>query len=266
MDSAFARSFLKPKVNGNYIQNLNPLSKGNILFVLGASAFLVNQYWYGFLLSALYLVIAAAAGKFKPFFSIFAKVAVLFTVFLFLVRACFTDGSEILFQLWGIHVTPEGIILGLNSASLVLAFSGAFILFMTLTPMHQLMYALEQKGMSHIVSYITLSSFQTIADLGENAKTIMESQKARGIETEGNMFNRLKAYIPVLGPLVLNAISSAEEKTIAMDARAFSAPVPHTFLADLPPIMHTEKYLVLCFNAALVLLILWRFSIWMISY
>jgi energy-coupling factor transporter transmembrane protein EcfT len=130
--------------------------------------------------------------------------------------------------------------------------------------MKDLMYALEKKGMSHVASYITLSSFQSIADLGENAKVIMESQKARGIETEGNVFKRMKAYIPVMGPLVLNAITSTEEKTIAMDARAFSAKVEHSFLCDLKPVPVWEKLLVAIFDAAFLALVVWRILLWVL--
>jgi possible cobalt transport protein len=178
------------------------------------------------------------------------------------VRAAFTNGSEVLFQLGGIHVTPEGIHLGLISAGLVMAFSGAFILFIKTTEMEELVWVLEQKGMSHTFSYIVLSAFQTIIDLGKSAQTIMDSQKCRGIETEGGMMTRAKAFIPILGPLVLGAISNAEEKTIAMDARAFSSPTKHTSLMLLkePPL--AEKLVVWAFDLALLALIAWRIYTW----
>ena len=40
----------------------------------------------------------------------------------------------------------------------------------------------------------------------------MDSQSARGIETSGGLKTRFKAFIPILGPLVLGAIGSTEEK------------------------------------------------------
>lgn len=264
MDYEFARSFLKPKTTGNYLLDLNPLSKLNLLFVIGFSAFIVQVYAYGFVLSVIYLILAFASGQFKPFFQIYWKIAVLFTFFLFLVRAAFSGGEHVLYELWGIRVTTESILTGLNSASLVLAFSGAFILFVKITPVKDLMYALEKKGMSHVASFIVLSSFQSIADLSENAKVIMESQKARGIETDGNLVHRMKAYIPVIGPLVLNAITGTEEKTIAMDARAFSAKSEHTFLCDLKPVPGGEKLLVIVFDVALFVLIAWRALPWVL--
>ena len=53
-------------------------------------------------------------------------------------------------------------------------------------------------------------------------------------------------------------ISSTEEKSIAMDARAFSAPVSHTFLSELPPAGRREKGIVYLFDAAFIMLIIGR--------
>ena len=115
-----------------------------------------------------------------------------------------------------------------------------------------------------MTSFVILSAFQSISDLGVNAKVIMESQKARGIETEGNVIRRIKAYIPVMGPLVLNAISSVEEKSIAMDARAFSAAGTHTYLLELPKVKGGEKALVAVVDILLVLSVVWRVAGWLI--
>ena len=252
LDWSFTDAFLRPRIKGNVLLDMNPMSKANILASLTVSAFILFDIVYAFILSGVMVLLAACAGRLRSFVSVYWKIVVFFASLLFLVRAAFTNGSEVLFQLGGIHVTPEGIHLGLISAGLVMAFSGAFILFIKTTEMEELVWVLEQKGMSHTFSYIVLSAFQTI----------MDSQKCRGIETEGGMMTRAKAFIPILGPLVLGAISNAEEKTIAMDARAFSSPTKHTSLMLLkePPL--AEKLVVWAFDLALLVLIAWRIYTW----
>lgn len=264
MDYEFINKYKEPKHSGNVIRDLNPLTKLNLMFVLGLSPFFVQNFIYGFGMVLFFIFISAMAGCFRSFFSMYWKVLLLFGVFLFLVKAAFAPGEQIIFQFWGICVTYESIFSGLNIVSLVLAFSGGVILFVKTTPMEELTYMLEQKGVSHMVSFVILSSFQTITDLGQNAQIILESQKARGIETEGNVFQRAKAFIPVIGPLILNAIASTEEKSIAMDARAFSAPVEHTFLSELPKVSGREKAVVILFDAAFVLLIVGRVVLWVL--
>ncbi|MEF9946658.1 MAG: energy-coupling factor transporter transmembrane component T [Lachnospiraceae bacterium] len=264
MDYEFVNQFMQPKRSGNFIRDLNPMSKLNLMLVLGLSPFIVQNFIYGFSIVIFFILVSALAGSFQSFFSMYWKVLLLFGVFLFLVKAAFSPGEEVLFQLWGICVTQESIIAGLNIVSLVLAFSGAVILFVKVTPMEDLTYMLEKKGVSHMVSFVILSSFQMITDLGQNAQIILESQKARGIETEGNVFQRAKAFIPVIGPLILNAIASTEEKSIAMDARAFSAPVEHTFLSELPEVKLKEKIIVILFDIAFVALIVGRVALWVL--
>lgn len=264
MDKEFIYDYLKPKKTGNYIQDLNPLSKLNLMFVFGLIPFVVQNYIFGFCMVGIFIILSICAKEFKSFFSLYWKVLILFGVFLFLVKAAFSPGENVIFRLWGICVTNESIAAGLNIVSLVLAFSGAFILFMKTTPIDKLTYSLEKKGVSHVVSFVILSSFQTISDLGNSAKVIMESQKARGIETEGNLFMRAKAFIPVMGPLILNAISSTEEKSIAMDARAFSAPVEHTFLSELQKTPTSEKVMVIMLDVLFVVLIVGRIVLWVL--
>jgi len=264
MNYEFVDQYRKPKDYENVIQNLNPISKLNLMLVLGISPFIVQNYKYGFAMVLLFIMISAAAGSFQSFFAMYWKVLLLFGLFLFLVKAAFSPGEQVVFQLWGICVTHESICSGLNIVSLVLAFSGSFILFVKTTPMEDFTYMLEQKGASHMVSFVILSSFQTITDLGQSAQVILESQKARGIETEGNLLLRAKAFIPVIGPLILNAISGTEEKSIAMDARAFSAPVKHTFLSELPKVGIKEKVVVAMFDIAFALLIVWRAAQWLL--
>ena len=262
MDLDFAYSFKNPQLYGNWLMDVNPLNKFNFSAVMAAVGFILPYWWIGYAMMAGYLVLAAIAGKFGPFFKMFYKVFLLVGAILFLMRAMFTEGTTILFSWGNIHVTVESIFYGLRVAGTVVAFCGAVILFYNITPMRDLMYSLERIGVSHETSYICLASMQAITDLGESSKVIMDSQKARGIETEGGLISRMKAFIPIIGPLVLGAISNTEEKSIAMDARAFSAPVKHTFLRELRKTPAAEKAAIILIDIALVAVIVGRI-IWL---
>lgn len=260
----FANKFLEPKRTGNFIKDLNPLTKLNVFLTLGLSAFFVGDYRYGFGVVIALLGIALVAKCVKSYLKVYWKVLLMFGVLLFGLKAAFAPGEQIIWQKWGIHITVESIQAALVLTSGVLAFCGAVIMFAQTTEWEDLTHALEKKGVSHVTSFVILSSFQTISDLGVNAKVIMDSQKARGIETEGNVIKRIKAYIPVMGPLVLNSISSVEEKSIAMDARAFSARGTHTSLIELPKVGTAEKIFTMVVDILFILLIVWRVASWLI--
>ena len=66
--------------------------------------------------------------------------------------------------------------------------------------------------------------------LEKNSKIIMNAQKARGVETEGNILIRAKAFVPVLIPLILNSVIGTEERVLTLEARGFSMPGKRTHL------------------------------------
>lgn len=230
MEGRFVDSFRYYQTYRNWFLDFNPLSKLNLLFALGFASMAAASWEFGLPLCIVYCILAFCAGKGMSFLKPFGVVVLIFGFFTLAIRQFSVEGATVLFRLFGVlPVTREALINGLDTASYLLGFSGAVILFFATTQMRDLMYSLEKKGMSHEVSYIVLASFQTITE---------------GIETEGGVIRRIKAFFPILGPLVLSAISSTEEKSVAMDARAFSVKCRHTFLRELRPVPLYEKLIV----------------------
>ncbi|MDR2020825.1 MAG: energy-coupling factor transporter transmembrane protein EcfT [Treponema sp.] len=258
MEESYFERYCKYHKYNNWLCDLYPLTKLNILLIFALSPLLVQNYLYGICLCALYYLMALCSGRLKYFNGIFWKLFITLGLFIIVVRQITVKGEIGLFSLFGWIWTREALDIGFNLAFVILDISGGIILFYAITPMRDLMYALELRGMSHETSFIMLSSFQCVIDLKKNCQVILDSQKARGIETEGNILVRVKALIPVLGPLLLSAISSTEEKTISMDARAFSVNRRHTFLREIEPPKKFEKILLVFVNGAFALLIVYR--------
>jgi energy-coupling factor transport system permease protein len=257
-NDAFIEKFNHYQLTGNWFKDLNPINKLNILLVIGLSCFVVDNYIYGLVICVLCYVLAFAMHEVKYFNRIFSKLIIILFLFVIVVRQLSVPGNIVIFSIFGWKWTWEALENGLNIGGKLLAFSGTIVLFFAATPMRDLMYSFEQKGVSHSVSYVMLSSFQTIVDLKASAQVILESQKSRGIETEGSAIHRIKAFLPIISPLLLGAISSTEEKTIAMDARAFSAKTQHTFLRELRPVPTGEKVFTVMVDAYFVATIVFK--------
>ena len=73
-----------------------------------------------------------------------------------------------------------------------------------------------------------------IPRIAERASEITDSQRARGLDTEGSPVRRARGVVPLAGPLIIGALSEVEERTMALEARAFSAPGRRTTLRQLP--------------------------------
>ena len=83
------------------VKDLNPLSKLNIFIVLGLSAFFAGDYRYGFGMVILLFIVALAARCMKSYLKVYWKVLLLFGVFLFVIKAAFSPGEQIIWQKWG---------------------------------------------------------------------------------------------------------------------------------------------------------------------
>jgi energy-coupling factor transport system permease protein len=66
-----------------------------------------------------------------------------------------------------------------------------------------------------------------------DALQIMDAQKSRGLELEqGNLLRRVRNLIPILIPLVVNAVVRSGELAEAMESRAYGAAPTPTSLAE----------------------------------
>jgi energy-coupling factor transport system permease protein len=263
VDKTFAYSFKDYPLTGKFWWDLNPMTKFIISMCVAISAIVVYNWRYALVLLILYFIMAAAIGIGKSYAKAMAGIGLLLLIFTVIIRQIgHRDINQtLLFSIWGWDWYWESLDAALNIVGYMVGFAGALLIFFMTTPMRDIMYTLEQKGVGHEASFIMLSSMQSITDMKKSANTIMESQKARGIETEGNMIVRAKAFLPTLGPIVLGAMSGTEEKSIAMEARAFSYEGKHTTLRDLRPTTKLEIVLDVIAVVYLLVCIAYRVAI-----
>jgi len=104
------------------------------------------------------------------------------------------------------------------------------VFFLTTSP-DLLGLALEQSGVPYEFVFAFTTAVRFVPVLAEEAQTIMDAQKARGLELEGgNFIKRVKNYIPILIPLIVNAIRRSLELAEAMESRAWGASKKRTNL------------------------------------
>jgi energy-coupling factor transport system permease protein len=142
----------------------------------------------------------------------------------------FPAGQEVLFQLGPIRATAEGLAFAVETLARLGAISGAITLFYLTTPPSELVLDLERRGVSPRVAFVALASVQTVPALVERAATITAAQRARGLDTEGSLFRRLRGVLPLAGPVLLGSITEVEERTMALEARGFTRPGRRTLL------------------------------------
>ena len=107
------------------------------------------------------------------------------------------------------------------------------VFFLTTSPDH-LGLALELTRVPYEFAFAFTTAVRFVPVLAEEAQTIMDAQKARGLELEkGNFMKRIRNYIPILIPLIVSAIRRSLELAEAMESRAWGATKKRTNLYAL---------------------------------
>lgn len=133
-------------------------------------------------------------------------------------------------QLGPLAVTREGVMqsgwLIFRLGALVFA---ASLLTLTTSPvsladgLERLLKPLERVRLpAHDLAMVITIALRFIPLFSEEAEKISRAQKARGAEIDsGRLFNRVKALVSILVPLLVGAFRRADELAVAMESRCY---------------------------------------------
>ena len=226
----------KNLIIGQYIDTGSPIHKLNPAFkIIMTVLFTVLLFWInGFLayinICILLLMLIALSGVPIRLILKGIKPVMFLALFTLVMNSFLTDG-HVIWQLWKIKLTYEGLELGiLFAVRLVFLVCAASILTLTTAPLEltdgieKLLLPLSKlKIPTHDIAMMMTIAIRFIPTLGEEAARIMDAQASRGADFEdGNIIKKAKALMPVLIPLFISAFRHSDELAVAMDARCYS--------------------------------------------
>ena len=214
----------------SFVHQLDPRTKFISTFVFIIIIFLANN-WLTYLILAIFTLVALLASKIPmKFFWNGVKPLLWVILFTVVLQMVFTTGGDVYFE-WGfIKITSFGVI---NAVYIFLRF--VLIIFistlMTLTTpplqiadaMESIMKPLGKIGVPvHEIALMLSIALRFVPTLMDEAQKIMNAQRARGVDFgEGNLFEQMKAIIPILIPLFVSSFNRAEDLATAMEARGY---------------------------------------------
>lgn len=209
------------------------------------------------------LVIAAnQSGVGRSFIKAMKKAGFVALV-IFLVQTFIVPGGDILWRLGVLRIGSVGLRTGVYLSMSIMTIAGAFIWLFQTTENKEITRALEKSGMNYKACYVFMSTMQMIDLLGRNSKTIMNAQRARGVETEGNIFVRAKAFVPSMVPLVLGAIISSEDRVLTLESKGFDVPCEKTHILEVEKSGDEGKAMTLGI-VMMVLIVAGRIALWIL--
>ncbi|MFC0300511.1 energy-coupling factor transporter transmembrane component T family protein [Virgibacillus soli] len=212
------------------IHRIDPITKLLYVFVSIAITYILPLH--GFVLgvtvvSLLLLIIGKVLWKILPIIGI----SLILIISIIIVQGFFhPDNETILFSIGNVSLYKEGFSVALLLTLRVLNMLSAFGVLILTTKPDELVERLIKKGLSPKIGHVLLSIFQLIPQMQATMGKITDAQRSRGMETEGNLVIRMKAFFPLIGPVVLNSLNDTRERAIALEMRGFNLKGKKTFL------------------------------------
>ena len=211
---------------------LNPLTKATLATVTAVAAVVIGGVLGPAILVGVAVIVPAAVARvLGRLLRLSLLLALPIAVSAVLVNVFFFPGGETeLLRIGPVVATAEGLAFALEILARILAISGAITLFYLTTRPSDLVLDLERRGVSHRIGFVANASVQAVPAMVDRAVQITAAQRARGLDTEGSPWRRVRALVPIVGPVILGAIGEVEERTMALEARGFTRPGRRTLL------------------------------------
>ena len=171
----------------------------------------------------------------------------------------YPQGDEVLWQVWQIRITTQGLWQGLSMALRVDALAFAFLVLLFSTDQARLVRSLVKLGLPYEWGLTLAIALRYLPTLYGIYATVSEAQQARGwVIGEGNFVRRIKSYLPILVAVIVTSLRLADNLSMALAARGFQSGVKRTYLRELE-LSLADKVCLPLFAVSLIVFLIVRF-------
>lgn len=183
---------------------------------------------------------ALAAGALRRVIGGAALLALPLGVAVALVAVFTRAGSTVLFTLGPFTATREGADFAAQVIVRLFVLAAALVLFGQTTSTRALVVDLERRAVSPRLAFALGAVAGAVPSLLERARDVRDAQRARGLDIDGGVRGRIGGVVPLAGPVVIGALHQVEQRSLALEARAFGRRGPRHLLW-VPPDSATER-------------------------
>lgn len=131
-------------------------------------------------------------------------------------------------------LTRGGLLYGVSLGLRILAMVMLTTLLLVCTPVDHFVAAMRQVRVPHPVVFIVMTALRFIPTMQHRAEQVLDAQRARGARVDrGGVVGRVRAYIPIMVPLLTSGIRMSDSLAAAMVNRGYGATRRPTALLEL---------------------------------
>jgi energy-coupling factor transport system permease protein len=144
--------------------------------------------------------------------------------------------SQVLFSFPNgvLPLTVGGLFYGISLGLRILTMVMLTTLLLICTPIDHFVAAMRQIRVPHFMVFIVMTALRFIPTMQQRADQVLDAQRARGARIDrGGMISRIRAYIPIMVPLLTSGIRMSDDLAAAMVNRGYGATKRPTALMTL---------------------------------
>jgi energy-coupling factor transport system permease protein len=169
------------------LHQLHPITKVLLTLLLISAGLALPGNWTGYFIIVFFIIPLAIWGQVLPnLASVTWKVSLPFAVSIILIQSLFWGRGTPIFEFGILSPKVEGAFFAAVSLGRIILVMSDFLLFSMTTRPDTLMIAMKQAGMPSGIAYIIVTTLQIVPSFQRKASTILDAQRSRGLETEGN--------------------------------------------------------------------------------
>ncbi len=249
--------------NGTWLCHVHPFTK--LMYIVAAILCppLIGSLWAyaaAILIDILILISGKSLKRAR------ALIIFSFTIILtiFLIKGLFdSDNVTEVFSIGPAVFYKEGLMKALRTGAVIINMLLSFSILVLTTKPEDIADEMERHGFSPRLSYVISSVFSIIPQMMGTMDTITDAQRSRGMETEGSLGKRMKAFIPLITPVVTSSLINTRERAIALEVRGFGGKGKRSYLNSWQK-HKGDRAITIILIAFTAAVIIWRVITWLI--
>jgi cobalt/nickel transport system permease protein/energy-coupling factor transport system permease protein len=242
------------------IDRINPLTKVVVIVVVMVMG-LMSGPWFvvGMLVAG--LVAVGLNHKLGNFTKLFLIAIVPVSLILFVLNIVANTSGEVLWHWWIVTISRPGLSAAIHFTARFMVIGLGVMLIMNTGNLRRFCRDLEQRGVSSRATYVIQSTALILPQFANRGSVILDAQRARGIETDSNVFVRMKALLPSAAPLILSTLTGVSERAVSLEARGMTMTGTRTSLIQVADTT-ADKVVRWLALVALVAFLGWKVWLW----
>jgi energy-coupling factor transport system permease protein len=181
------------------------------------------------------LTLQKVAGKLKP-------LAVIFAAIVLLTGVSYAPGhwetSLGQWVLWSpsssLYLTMGGLLYGLTLLFRIVVMVLMSSVLVYCTPLDDFLQLLQKLRLPYQLAFVVTTAIRFVPTLTAKTEAILDAQRARGAPIgSGGFIHRIRTYVPVMVPMLVEALRMSETLAVAMLNRGYGARPKATPLKEL---------------------------------